>query len=218
MSWIAMMVWSLTQSQVFRFEVKWALGNITTNKASGGDKIPVGLFKIPKDDAVKVLHSKCQQSWKTQQLPQDWKTSIFIPISKKGNAKNCCDNHLLSFTLHDSKVMLKILQVSFQQYVNLEFPEVKARFQRGRRTKDELANFFWIVEKAKEFQENICFCFINYTKAFDYVDHMKLWKILKKLGVPGHFISLLRYLYVGQEATVRTKHGIPDCFQNGKGI
>ena len=102
--------------------------------------------------------------------------------------------------------------------MNLEFPEVKARFQRGRGTKDELANFFWIVEKAREFQENICFCFINYTKAFDYVDHMKLWKILKKLGVPGHFISLLRYLYVGQEATVRTKHGIPDCFQNGKGI
>ena len=117
-------------------EVKWALGSITTNKASGGDRIPVEPFQILKDDAVKVLHSTCQQIWKTQQWSQDWKRSVFISIPKKGNAKECSNYHTIALTLHPSKVMLKILQARLQQYVNHELPDVQAGFRKGRGTRD----------------------------------------------------------------------------------
>ena len=113
-------------------KVKWALGSITTNKTSGGDGIPVELFQILKDDSVKVLHSVCQQIWKTQQCPQDWKRSVFIPISKKGNAKECLNYHIIAFISHTSKVMLKILQARLKQDVNCELPDVQARFRKGR--------------------------------------------------------------------------------------
>ena len=153
---------------------KWALGNITTNKARGGDGIPFELFQILKDDVVKVLHSICQQIWKTRQWPQDWKKSGFIPIPKKGNAKECSNYHTIALISHASKVMLKILQVLLQQYMNYEFPDVQAGFRKGRGTRDQTANICWIIRKAGEFQKNIYFCFIDYAKAFDYVDHNKL--------------------------------------------
>ena len=142
-----------------------------TNKASGGDGIPVELFKILKDDAVKVLHSICPHIWKTQQWPQDWKRSAFIPIPKKGNAKECSNHHTIALISHASKVMLKILQAKLQHYVNRELPDVHAGFRKGRGTRDQIANICWIIEKAREFQKNIYFCFINYTKAFDCMDH-----------------------------------------------
>ena len=193
--------------------VKWALGSITTNKASGDDGIPVELFQILKDDAVKVLHSICQQSWKTQQWPQDRKRSLFISIPKKGKAKvysNYCTIALIS---HDSKVMLKILQASLQQYVNCELADVQAGFRKGRGT-----NICWIIKKAREFQKNIYFFFIDYTKAFDCVDHNKVWKILKEMRILDHLTCLLRNLCAGQEATVRIGHGTTGWFQTGKGV
>ena len=183
------------------------------NKTSGGDGIPVELFQILKDDAVKVLHSICQQIWKTQQWPQDWERSVFIPIPKKGNAKECSNYHT---HLTHSKVMLKILQARLQLYMNRELPDVLARFRKGRGTRDQIANICWIIEKAREFQKNIYFCFIDYAKAFDCVDQNTLWKILKEMGIPNHLICLLRNLYEGQEATVRTGHGTTDWFQIGK--
>ena len=134
---------------ILECEVKWALESITTNKASGGDGIPVELFQILKDDAVKVLHSICQQTWKTQQGPQDWKNSVFIPIPKKGNAKersNYCTTALIS---HASKVMLKILQARFQQYVNRELPGIQAGLRKVRGTRDQIANIHWIIKKAR---------------------------------------------------------------------
>ena len=140
---------------ILNCEVKWALGNITMNKASGGDGIPVQLFQILKDDAVKVLHSICQQVWKTQQWPQDWKRSVFIPIPKKGNAKECSNYCTIALISHTSKVMLKILQARLQQYVNREVPDVQAGFRKGRGTRDQIANIPWIMEKAREFQKNI---------------------------------------------------------------
>ena len=149
------------------------------NKASRGDGISVKLFQILKDDAVKVLHSICQQIWKTQQWPQDWKISVFIPIPKKGNAKECSNYHIITRISHASKVMLKILQARLQQYVNLGLPDVLAEFRKGRGTRDQTANILWIMEKAREFQKNIYYCFIDYAKAFDSVDHNKLWKSLK---------------------------------------
>ena len=138
---------------------KWALGSITTNKASGGDGIPVELFQIIKDDTVKVLHSVCQQVWKTQQRPQDWKRSAFIPIPKKGNAKECSNYRTIALISHASKVMLKILQARLQQYVNTELPDVQASFRKGRETRDQIANICWIIKKAREFEKNIYFCF-----------------------------------------------------------
>ena len=132
-------------------------------KASRADRIPVELFQILKDDAVKVLHSICQQIWKTRQWPQDLKRSVFIPIPKKGNAKECSNYRTIALISHASKVMLKILQARLQQYVNCELPDVQAGFRKGRGTRDKIAN----MEKGRQFQKNIYFCFIDYAKAFD---------------------------------------------------
>ena len=144
------------------------------NKASGGDGIPVVFFQILKDDAVQVLQSVCQQIWKTKQWPQDWRRSVFIPIPTKGNAKECSIYHTISLISYASKVMLKILQASLQHYGNRELPDVQAGFRKGRGIRDQVANICWITEKAREFQKNIHFCFTDYTKAFDYMDHNKL--------------------------------------------
>ena len=199
-------------------EVKWALDSITMNKASGGDGISVELLQILKDDAMKVLPSTCQQTGKTRQWPQDWKRSVFIPIAKKGNPKECSNYRTIALISHASKVMLKILQARLQQYVNCELPDVQAGFRKGRETRDQIANIRWIIKKAREFQKNIYFCFIDYAKAFACVDHNKLWKILKEMGIPDHLTCLLRNLHAGQEATVRTGHGTTDWFQIGKGV
>ena len=123
------------EPDILEYEVKWALGCITTNNASGGDGIPVELFQIMEDDAVKVLYSICQQIWKTQQWPQDWKRSVFIPIPKKGNVKQCSNYHTIALISHASKVVLKILQARHQQYVNYELPDVQAGFRKGRGTR-----------------------------------------------------------------------------------
>ena len=144
------------------------------NKASGGDGIPVELFKILKDNAVKRLRSICQQIWKTQQWPQDWKRSVCILMPKKGNPKECSNYHTFVLILHTGKVMLRILQARLQQYVNHELPGVQAGFRKGRGTRDQIANICWIVEKARKFQKSIYFCFIDYAKVVDCVDHNKL--------------------------------------------
>ena len=138
-----------------------ALGSITISKASGGDEIPVELLQILKDDAVKVLHSICQQIWKTQQGPQDWKRSVLIPIPKKGNTKECSNYRTIAFISHAIKVMLKISQARLQHYMNRELPDVQDGFRKDRGTRDQIANICWIIEKAREFQKNIYFCFID---------------------------------------------------------
>ena len=135
------------EPDILECEVQWALENITTNKASGGDGIPVELIQILKDDAVKVLHSICQQIWNTQQWPQDWKRSVFIPIPKKGNAKECSNYCTIALISHASKAMLKILHTSAQQYMNGELPDVQAGFRKGRGTRDQIANICWIIKK-----------------------------------------------------------------------
>ena len=166
------------EPDILEYKVKWALGSITTNKAIGGDGIPVELFQNLNDNAVKVLHSICQQIWKTQQWSQDWKRSVFVPIPKKGNAKECSNYCTIALISHTSKVMLKILQARLQQYVNHELPDVQAGFRKGRGTRDQIANICGVIEKAKEFQKNIYFCFVDYANAYDCVDHsLLLWKI-----------------------------------------
>ena len=205
------------EPDILECEVKWALESITMNKTSGGDGIPVELFQILnynyKDDAVKVLQSICQQLWKTQQWPQNWKRSVITPIPKKGNAKECSNYHIIAFISRTSIVMFKILQENLQQYVNCELPDVQADFGKGRETKYQIASICWIIKKVSEFQKNILFCFVDYTKAFDGVDHNKLWKILQEMGIPDYPNCLLRNLYAGQETTVRTGHRTIDWFQ-----
>ena len=169
------------------------------NKASGGHGITVELFQILKDDAMKVLHSICQQIWKTQQWPQDWKRSVFIPIPKKDNAKECSHYRTIALISQGSKVVLKILQARLQQSMNRELQDVQAGFRKGRGTRGSNCQHLLIMEKAREFQKNIYFCFIDYAKAFDCVDHKKLWKILQEMGIPDHLTCLLRNLYKGQE-------------------
>ena len=148
-------------------------------QASGGDGTATQLFQIPEDDTAKVLHSTCQKIWKIKQWPQNWQRSLLISIPKKGNAKECSNYHTIALISHASKVMLKILQARLHQYENWELPDVRSRFRKGRGTRDQIANISWIIKKAREFQKNIYFCFIDYAKAFDYVDHNKLWKIHK---------------------------------------
>ena len=177
------------------------------NKASGGDGSPAELFQILQDDAIKVLHSICQQIWKTQQWPQDWKTS--------GNAKECSNYRTIALISHGSKVMLKILQARLQQYMNCELPDVQAGFRKGKGTRDQIVNIHWITKKVREFQKNTYFCFTDDTKASDCVDHNKLWKILKQMGIPDHVTCLLRNVYAGQEETIRTRHGTTDWFKTG---
>ena len=141
------------EPDILEHNVKWALESITTNKASGGDEISVELFQILKDDAVKVLHSICQQNWKTQQWPQDWKRSLFIPIPEEVSAKECSNYRTIALISHASKVMLKILQPRLQQYVNRELPHVQAVFRQGRGTRDQIANIHWIIKKSKRVPE-----------------------------------------------------------------
>ena len=177
------------EPDILECEVKWALESITTNKASGGDRIPVELFQILKYDAVKVLHSICQQIWKTQQWPQ---ATVFIPIPKNGNAKDCSNYHIIALISHASKVMLKILQARLQQYTNHELPDLQVGFGKGRGARDQIAIIHCIIEKARV--PDIYFCSIDYSKAFDCVDHNKLWKILKEMGIPDHLTCILRNL------------------------
>ena len=171
------------------------------------------LFKIPNNDAIKVLHSICQQIWKTQQWPQDWNRSVFIPVSKKGNAKECSNYYTTALTSHASKVILKILQVRLQQYMELELSDVQAGFRKGRGTRDQI-----VTEKARKFQKNIYSCFIDYTKVFDCMDHNKLWKILKEMKYQTISPASWETCEAGQEATVRAGHGTTDWFQTGKGV
>ena len=147
---------------------------------------------------------------------QDWKRSVFIPIPKKGNAKEC--SNYPTIALISRKVILKILQARLQQFLNWELPDIQTGFRKGRGTRNQIANICWIIEKTREFQKNIYFCFIDYVKVFNYVDHNKLWKILQEMAIPDHLACLLRNLYAGQEITVRTGHGTTDWFQIGKGV
>ena len=143
---------------------------------------------------------------------------MFIPVPKKGNAKECSNYCTIALISHTREVMLKILQARLQQYVNCELPDVQVGFRKGTGTRDPIGKIRWIIGKAREFQKNIYFCFIDYTKAFDCVDHNKLWKILQEMGIPGLLTCLLRNLCASQEATVRTGHETVNCFQTGKGV
>ena len=164
------------------------------------------------------MYLLCQQIWKTQQWPQDWKRSILIPITKKGSTNEYANYQTIALISHTSKVMLKNLHARLQHYANQELPDVQTGFRKGRGTRDQIANICWIIENAREFQKNIHLFFIHYAKVFDCVDHNKWWKALKEMGILDHLTCLLRNLYAGQEATVRTLYERNDWFKIEKGV
>ena len=168
------------EPDILECEVRWALGSITTKKASGGDGIPVELFQILKDDAVTVLHSICQQIWTTQQWPQDWKRSIFIPIPNKGSGKECSNYHTIALISRSSKVMLNILQARLQKYMNHELPDIQAGFRKGRGTRDQIDNIRWIIEKAREFQKTTIAALLTMPKPFTVRITINCGKFLKR--------------------------------------
>ena len=192
------------------------------NKVNGGGGILAELFQLLKDDAVKVLHSICQQIWKTQQWPQEWKRSVFILSPKKGNAKGCSNCHIIALISHDSKGMLKILKVRLQQYVNCEFPHAQAGFRKDRRITGQIANICWnareFLKKQESSRKTTISALLTMPKTLTVWITVKLWKILKEMGIPDHLTCLLRNIYASQEATVRTGHGTTDWFQTGKGV
>ena len=196
---------------------QWDLGSITTNKATGGDGIPVELFQILKDDAVKVLHSTCQQIWKTQQWPQDWKTSVLIPIPKKGNAKECSNYHTTALISHASKVMFKILQARLQQYENCELTDVQVGFRKGRGTRDQISSIHWVIKKAREFQKNIHSALLTMPKPLTVwvtINCGKFWKRWEyQTTWPASWEICMQV-----KKQVRTGHGTTDWFQIGKGV
>ena len=174
------------EPDILECEVKWALRSTAVNKANGCDEIPAELFKSLKDDAIKVVHSLCQEIWETQQWPQDWKRSIFIPVPKKSSTKESANHWTIALISHASNVILKILHARLQQYANQEHPNVQAGFRKQRGTGDQIANLHWIIKKERKFQKNIYLCFIDYTKAFDCLELDKLWKTLREMGIPDH--------------------------------
>ena len=170
-------------------------------------RIPVELLKNMGDTTVKTLTALCQQVWRALQWRTDWKRSVYIPIPKKGDTRECSNYRTIALISHTSKVMLKIIQARLQPSMERELPDVQAGFRKVRGTRDQVANIRCIMGKAREYQKEFYFCFIDYTKAFDCVDHDKLWEILKEMGIPKHLIHLMKSLYENQEATVRTEHG-----------
>ena len=188
------------ESDILECEVKGVLGSITTRKASGSNETPVELFQVLIGDAVKVLLSICQQIWKTQQWPQDWKRSVCIPIPKKGNAKECSIYCTIALISHVSKVMLKILQAKLQQYMNRELPDVQAGFIKGRGTRDQIPNITGSLKKQDSSRKTSTFAFLTMPKPFT-VWITTNWKVLQEMGIPDHLTCLLRNLYADQEET-----------------
>ncbi|KAF7243638.1 hypothetical protein EYD10_10057 [Varanus komodoensis] len=203
------------EPDILECEVQWALGSLSNNKASGGDSIPAELFQILKDNAVKMLHSICQQIWKTQQWPQDWKTLVYIPIPQKGDAKNV----QITAPLHSFHMLAKLCSKSYKLGSSCMWTENYQKYRQGFEEAEEL-EIKWptYIGSWRKPEKNIYFCFTDYAKAFDCVDHNKLWQVLKEMGVPDHLICPLRNLYVGQEATVRTGHGTTDWLKIEKGV
>ena len=184
------------EPDILECEVEWALGNITTNKANGDDGIPVELFQILEDDAVKVMHLICQQIWKTQQWPQDWKRSVFISVPKKGNAKECSDYRTITLTSHARKVMIKILQARLQQYVNCELPMFKLDLEKAEEPEIKLPTSAGSLKKQKSSRKTSISALLTIPKPLTVWITIN-WKILKEMGIPDHLTCLLRNLYAG---------------------
>ena len=206
------------EPEVMETEVKEALRHISDRKSAGCDGIPIELLKAGGEEAVKVMTGLCNCIWKRKEWPKDWKKSVYVPIYKKGDKQECGNYRTIALISHASKVLLRVIQKRLEVFLIPELPIEQAGFRRGRGTRDHIANLRWMMEKAREHQRDLYMCFIDYKKAFDCVDHERLWVVLSDMGVPVHLIVLLRRLYTNQEATVRTEFGETDNIDIGKGV
>ena len=206
------------EPEVMEIEVKEALRHISNRKSAGCDGIPIALLKAGGEEAVKVMTGLCNCIWKRKEWPTDWKKSVYVPIYEKGDKQECGNYRTIALISHASKVLLRIIQRRLEVFLIPELPIEQAGFRRGRGTRDHIANLRWMMEKAREHQRDLYMCFIDYKKAFDCVDHERMWVILRDMGVPVHLIVLLRRLYTNQEATVRTEFGETDNIDIGKRV
>ncbi|XP_049756696.1 ankyrin repeat domain-containing protein 29 isoform X2 [Elephas maximus indicus] len=205
------------EPMVLKEEVQAALKALAKNKALGIDGLSIEMFQ-QTDAALEVLTRLCQEIWKIASWPTDWKRSIFMPLPKKGDPTKCGNYRTISLISHASKILLKIIQKRLQQRIDRELPEIQAGLRRGRGTRDIIADVRWILAESREYQKDIYLCFIDYAKAFDCVDHNKLWITLQRMGIPEHLIVLMRNFYIDQEAVVRTEQGDSDWFKVRKDV
>ena len=209
------------EPEVMEVEVKEALRHIYNRKSAECDGIPIERLKDGGEEAVKGMTGLCNCIWKRKEWPTDWKKSVYVPIYKKGDKKECGKYRTIALISHASKVLLRVIQRRMEVFLISELPIEQAGFRRGRGTREHIANLMGgggCVEKAREYQRDMYMCFIDYKKAFDCVDHERLWVILRAMGVPVHLIVLLKRLYTNQEATIRTEFGETDIIDIGKGV
>ena len=206
------------EPEILEKEVEQALTNIARNKSPGSDNIPIELLNQPDKDVIKTLTALCNRIWKTAKWPEDWKHSIYIPLPKKGDITLCSNNRTISLISHCSKIMLKIIQRRLEPYLERELRKEQAGFRKGRGCRDHISNLRRIMETTREFQHNVIICFIDYSKAFDCVDHKTLWNTLRDMGIPEHLIVLLNNLYNEQQASVRTEFGDSEHLKIEKGV
>ena len=195
-----------------------ALRHISNRKSAGSDGVPIELLKAGGEEAVKVMTGLCNCIWRRKEWPTDWKKSVYVPIYKKGDKKECGNYRTIALISHASKVLLRVIQRRLDVFLIPELPIEQDGFRRGRGTRGHIANPRWIMEKAREHQRDLYMRFIDYKKAFDCVDHERLWVILRVIGVPVHLLVLLKRLDTNQEATVRAEFGETDNIDIGKGV
>ena len=206
------------EPDVMEIEVKEPLRHMSNRKSAGCDRIHIELLKAGGEEALKVMTGLCNCIWRRKEWPTDWEKSVYVPIYKKGDKQECGNYRTIALLSYASKVLQRIIQRRLNVFLIPELPIEQIGFRRGRGTRDHIANLWWMMEKAREHQRDLYMCFIDYKKAFDCVDHERLWVILRDMGLPVHLIVLLRRLYTKQEATVRTEFGETDNIDIGKGV
>jgi len=206
------------EPEILEAEVEWAIKQLKDNKAPGHDGIPIELVKAGDEAVVRTITKLCNQIWRTGEWPEDWKRSVFIPIFKKGDARECGNYRTIAMISHTSKILLKIIHKRMEKTIERELPANQAGFRKARGTRDHIANIRWIMERQREYGQEVHMCFIDYSKAFDCIDHTLLWRTLIEMGIPKHLVKLLKGLYVDQEAVIRTEYGDTEKFKIRKGV
>ena len=206
------------EATILEEEVRKALKAMSNGKSPGSDGIPIELLKEVDEEAIMMLTAICQQIWIKRIWPKQWKESIYVPIPKKGDPRICSNNRTIALKSHASKVMLKVIQYRLDMYMKQEMAIEQAGFTKGRGTIDQISNLRWIMERATVYQRPIYMYFIDYSKAFDCVDHPTLWNMMEEMGVPEHMVQVIGSLYTNQEAKVRTEYGDTESFSIGKGV
>ena len=203
---------------ILMYEVEQAIKRLRNGKSPGIDNIQAELLKESETEGIKIIHRLCNKIWRSKEWPEDWKRAVFLPLPKKGDTRECANNRTISLISHASKVLLHIIAERIREHLENELPPEQAGFRKGRGTRNQIGNLRNLVEKNMEFQQPLFLCFIDYSKAFDCVQHGKLWNIMTEMGFSSHVVNLIRSLYSAQEATVRTESGDSEWFTIGQGV